>query len=164
MIETTFPSTEVAYFFFSHKSLLLSGRISAPSPSTKHELSLVVPQNVSHYISTPDILVRTLAPNNEIITDSVRFVLLQPQQSEVYKSIFTTYQMRIIIITAYFQLELSVSRQIVEPGSEVEIVVKGEPHTHLHIMVASDVLPFQPKELERQKLIVRKSNMKIVSK
>ena len=52
------------------------------------------------------------------------------------------------------------SRQIAEPGSEVEIVVKGEPHTHLHIMVASDVLPFEPKELDRQKLIVRKSNLK----
>lgn len=63
-----------------------------------------------------------------------------------------------------FQLQLSASRQIAEPGSEVEIVVRGETHTHLHIMIASDLLPFEPKELERQKLIVRKSSFNIKKK
>ena len=58
----------------------------APSPAMKHDLSVVLPQNASHLLSSPRLVVEALSPSNEILSDSLRFLVEQTQESPVSSS------------------------------------------------------------------------------
>ena len=82
-VELTFPTSEVFYQVFCQSVLVISGKFVASSPATKHDLSLVLPQNVSHLLSSPRLVVEALSPSNEIISDSLQFAVEQKQESQV---------------------------------------------------------------------------------
>ena len=82
-VESSFPTSEVLYQVFCQSVLVLSGKLVAPSPATTHDLSLVLPQNVSHLLSTPRLVVEVLSPSNEILSDSLRFVVEQEKERPV---------------------------------------------------------------------------------
>ena len=82
-VESSFPTREVLYQVFCQSVLVLSGKLVAPSPATKHDLSVILPQNVSHLLSTPRLVVEVLSPSNELLSDSLRFVVEQKLESPV---------------------------------------------------------------------------------
>ena len=87
-VESTFPTSEVLYHVFCQPGLVLSGKFVAPSPATKHDLSLVLPQNVSHLLSSPRLVVEVLSPSNEILSDSLRFVEQKKESPVRIKKIY----------------------------------------------------------------------------
>ena len=50
--------------------------------------------------------------------------------------------------------------EVAEPGEVVEVVVKAEPFTSVHLLTTSDLLVFEPKEQELRRYIV---SWKIIS-
>ena len=137
----------------------------APSPATTHDLSLVLPQNVSHLLSTPRLVVEVLSPSNEILSDSLRFVVEQEKERPVRNNFlfwcFVNWFPIIISCHSYsIQLEVSVKPEVAEPGEVVEVVVKAEPFTSVYLLSTSDLLVFEPKEQQLRKLMV---SWKIIS-
>ena len=128
----------------------------APSPATKHNLSLVLPQNVSHLLSNPSLVVEVLSPSNEILSDSLRFVVEQEKERPVRNNrvFFNCFLITISYHSYSIQLEVLVKPEVAEPGEVVEVVVKAKPFTSVYLLTTSDLLVFEPKEQQLHKLMV----------
>ena len=51
-------------------------------------------------------------------------------------------------------MELSIEEEIIKPGEKVEVIVKAEPFTTVHLLIASEPLPFDPNGQKLHKDIV----------
>ena len=60
---------------FSESVLVLTECLLLPKPTDEYQLTLHIPKNVSHLLSSSRLMVWTLSPNAQIITDSILFLV-----------------------------------------------------------------------------------------
>ena len=153
---------------FSESVLVLSGDICSSKPSKSHQLSLHIPKNVSHLLSSPRLVVWTQTPGHEIVADSILFLVEHEEEHKVRcfgnLKIISSDKFQIDDGEPYFtQVEIGVSAYFVEIGGKLEIKVKAEPHSEVRAFVTEDMPVFDSEQAEVSKKIASFSKMKFCS-